>query len=103
MAVETPDELAAMLSAEEFGITATLEAPGGSTASVVGVFDADYAAADPDTGADLSSVEPRFLGRTIDLAAAGEGYALIAAGVRYAVWDNRPDGTGLSELLLHRE
>jgi len=53
--------------------------------------------------ADASATAPRFLARTIDIEAAGEGYVLAVAGVRYAVWDNRPDGAGLSELLLHRE
>jgi len=103
MAAETPDELAAMLSTDEFGVAAALEAPDGSTTPITGVFDAAYAAADPNVEADASATAPRFLARTIDIEAAGEGYVLAVAGVRYAVWDNRPDGAGLSELLLHRE
>ena len=102
MSIETPEELAGMLSAGDFGVAAMLEAPDGSSVAVEGIFQAAYVAADPDTEADLSSTGPRFVGRALDLSAAEEGYVLIVDGVRWDVWDNRPDGTGLSELRLHK-
>jgi hypothetical protein len=46
--------------------------------------------------------EPRFKGDTADLTGLTYGASLSIGGTAYTVRENRPDGTGLTTLVLER-
>lgn len=106
MPVETTADRASMLSADEFGVTATFTHAGGSPAAITGIFDNDWLDLDLEGEVGVSSRSPRFLCRSADLDAAGganDGDSLVVAGVTYRIRIVKPDGTGVTELKLEKQ
>jgi hypothetical protein len=75
---------------QDFGITATV---GG--ASVTGIFDDAYA--DP---LNFSGSEPSLLCKSSDVSARAQGDAVVVNAVNYTITAIKPDGTGMTRLLL---
>ncbi|HDK41519.1 MAG TPA: hypothetical protein ENG93_02540 [Nitrospirae bacterium] len=87
-----------MLDTSEFAVTATYD---GST-SVNGIFDNDYEAADLGEGAVEASV-PTFLYKSSDISNVQQGMTLVVNGTTYKVREIRPDGTGMTLLVLSED
>jgi len=64
MAVESAADRAIFVSANDFGVTATIGA-----ASVNGIFDNDFVEVDAGGGVPFAVQQPRFLARTADVSA----------------------------------
>lgn len=79
----------------DFGVAGALS--GG--ASVTGIFDRDSILA---LGGDVSATEPAFLVQSADVTARSivAGTPITIGGQAYTVLDLRPDGTGLTVLML---
>jgi hypothetical protein len=77
----------------DFAIAATLP----SSAVVRGLFDNGSGEA-----LGMLGSEPRFTGKTIELTGLTYGASLSIGGTAYTVRENRPDGTGLTTLVLER-
>lgn len=68
------------------------------------VFDANYIAVDPETGAQITSVNPMIGVRLADLpdGEARQGDEVIRGGFLYRVVDKQPDSEGHAKLILHK-
>ena len=100
MAIEGDSERAVFFETDDFGTAATYTPSGGSSSTVNGIFDNDYALADPLGGVGVGSADPRFVCRTVDVATAANGDALVVNSVTYTVCNVEDDGTGVTTLVL---
>ncbi|MGJ4951858.1 head-tail joining protein [Bradyrhizobium sp. HKCCYLS20291] len=112
MPVESDEDLLIFLDSDEFGAEAEYRARGSDEACPVpGIFDDEGSNWNPNRwsgtefqaqmGASVTSTGPTFLCRTMDLQRGGrKGETLIIKGQEYRIEDKRPDGTGMTLLLL---
>ncbi len=100
MAVEGDTERALFFDSDEFGTTGTYTPSGGSSSSILGIFDNDYMSADIGTNIGVGTSNPSFICRTADVASAANGDALVVNSVTYTVRNVEDDGTGITTLML---
>jgi hypothetical protein len=87
----------AMLDPTEFGATSLLIAGN----PVSGIFDADYfEVTNVDSGVESS--QPGVLCRSSDVSGVVHNDPVVVDGVNYVVVNIRPDGTGMTELMLEK-
>lgn len=104
MAVESAADRASFLLAAEFGVSATFTHLETAAASAVtGIFDSDYLALEVDGEAGVASRSPRFVCASADIATAVFGDTLAVAGVIYKMRVIKPDGTGITEIMLEKQ
>lgn len=103
MAVESAADRAVFFNPEEFGVEASYTlAAGGAATAIDGMFDnaADELLGEPG----LIGRPPTFKCRSADLpAGAAKGDTLVVNAVSHTVQEIRPDGTGVSELVLEED
>jgi hypothetical protein len=101
MAVESPADRAAFLSADDFGVEASYRpVAGGASTTIEGIFDNDFLQVEAEHSA-AATRSPRFTCRTADLSLEGrKGDQLVINGVTYLVTVVHPDGTGMTVLWL---
>jgi len=94
MAVEDAADRATFFNADEFGVVAVING-----SNVNGYFDNDYL-----TALDVGGTSPAFECATSDLAAVTpavvRGTAITIDSVSYIVEEIKPDGTGMTVLVL---
>jgi hypothetical protein len=89
----------AMLAGDEFGATvATLDG-----AAISGIFDAEYFEVQAGGDVGVESSQPGFVCRTEDLPADPRALTLIVDGVSWTVLTPKPDGTGMTALVLEAQ
>lgn len=108
--LEDDDMRAVFFDPDDFAIEVTITPAGGQPLTVLGIFDAHpvdnpVALAKAQVGFKDGMLNtgnsPQFRCRTMDVADVKGGRAtLTARGKNYNVWDARPDGTGMSTLIL---
>jgi hypothetical protein len=108
--LEDDDMRAVFFDPDDFAIEVTITPAGGQPFNVLGIFDAlpvnnPVALAKAQVGFKDGMMNtgnsPQFRCRTLDVTDVKGGRAILAAnGKTYNVWDNRPDGTGMSTLIL---
>lgn len=115
MAVESDSDRMIFLNPDDFGVEAVYEPRnGGGSVPVAGIFDNEHKPFDPNRwpgtdyqqqmGAHFSSTVPSFVCRTTDLPDRGKQRSkLTVEGRVYKVHDVKPDGTGITVLLLTEE
>ena len=104
MAVETADDLAAMLAVDDgFGIAASHINEYGVESALTGIFDNPYFSANSGIGeVTFADSNPTFTGRTVDFTDIRYGDRLEIGSVVWVIREIIPDGTGLTELTLER-
>jgi|TARA_Y100001963_G_C6522724_1_gene327357 hypothetical protein len=100
MAIEGDTERAIFFSTSDFGDAGTYTPSGGSSSTVNGIFDKDYALADLGGSVGIGSNDPRFVCRTADVSSAAQGDALVVRSTTYTVRSVEDDGTGITTLVL---
>ena len=104
MAVETAVERAIFVSTNDFGVSATYTpSTGGASSTISGIFDNDYIEVDTGGNVGYALLQPRFLCRTTDVSTVNENATLVIATVTYRVKIVKPDGTGMTELILEKQ
>jgi len=103
MAVETADDRAIFLNTDDFGVAASYTPAGGSATTVNGIFDNEYFETDAGGEVAFALQQPMFHCRTADVASAAEGDAITISGTDYIVRNVRPDGTGMTMLMLEEQ
>lgn len=95
MTVETDDDRLLMM--EDWGVTAVVTGGG----SIQGIFDDKYSGIDMN-GMAIEADAPIFVCRSSDIDAASvtHGTALTINGTTYTVRTPKPDGTGVTALVL---
>jgi hypothetical protein len=96
-------DLAAFFDTDAFAQTAVYTRLGYPSVPVPVIFDTEYSVAQEigETGVGVPS--PQALCRTSDVANAGRGDKLVVNGTTYHVQEVRPDGTGVTTLILSRD
>lgn len=107
MGVETEEDRLAFLAVEEFGVYALYTPAVGAAVSISVIFDKAWESIDLDAPVPVSSRQPKLECRTIDLVNGGTaGQAPEArdtftiGGTVYAAVDIKPDGTGMTAVML---
>lgn len=85
---------------DDFGVSATFTPRGGGAASTVkGIFDKEFIAVGDGGPVDIAATDPVFQCKTTDIPNA-RGGTLVIDGVTYNIVVAKPDGTGVSMLVL---
>jgi hypothetical protein len=98
MPVESADDRAIFISADDFGVTATYKA-----GTISGIFDNDFIEVDAGGGIPFAMQQPRFLCRTADVTTAVEDDTLVISAVTYKIKVRQDDGTGMTNLILEKQ
>jgi hypothetical protein len=93
------EDLTPFFSESDFAHAATFTPSGGSAVTVNGIFDAEYAAVEGDGQVAIASTMPVFQCRSVDAPDAYNA-TLVVAGATYRVVEVKPDGTGVTMLVL---
>ncbi len=88
-----------------FGVSATYTRDGLTVSIRKAVFDKNYIAVDPDTGATITSENPMLGVRLEELpdGKARSGDTVVVEGVTYRVVDQQKDSEGHAKLILKRQ
>jgi hypothetical protein len=90
-----------------FAVWATYtSAVGGAPSQIPVIFENEYAAAEYDRlsqNAAVESTSPRATCRDADVPGVSHGAALAVSGTTYFVIEVRPDGTGVTVLILSKD
>ena len=100
MAVETADDRAIFLSADDFGTTVLYQDYLGNVSNVVGIFDNDFIEVDAGGGVGYALQQPRFVCRTADMPNAKENEILTINGLDDIIRVVQPDGTGMTTVVV---
>jgi hypothetical protein len=98
MPVESADDRAIFISADDFGVTATYKA-----GTILGIFDNDFIEVDAGGGVPFAMQQPRFVCRTADVSTAVEDDTLVISAVTYKIKVRQDDGTGMTTLILEKQ
>ena len=96
------DDLATILSTDDFGEVATYTPSGGSASSVTGIFDDE----DIEVGdGEVSRLvhQTKFQCKSTDVTGIAEGDALVVRTVAYTIEYFKDDGTGVIDLFLSKD
>lgn len=105
MSIESAADRLMFLSAADFGTSATYRPASNLSrrSTILGIFDAAHLTVDVGSGVPVSSTNPIFTCRTIDLTGGGsENDRLTIDGRDYLVRDVQSDGTGMTVLELEK-
>lgn len=92
-----------VFNTDDFGHSVTYKPATGSQYSMTGMFDDSFAEVDPNSGAVVTSTNPKFLtAQAFIVSGPKKGDQLIFAGVTYNVVQPRPRGLHLVDLILHK-
>ena len=96
-------DLEAFFDTDAFAQTATYTRLGYPSVPIPVIFDSEYsvAAGIGETGIGVPS--PQALCKTADAANASRGDTLVVGGTTYYVEETKPDGTGVTTLVLSRD
>lgn len=89
------EDLAGYFKTADFGTSATWSV---GSATVVGIFDSEYAR---ELGM-IDATDPQFVCRESDMSSAAQGQTLTINAVSYTIVGVEPDGTGLLTLRLRK-
>lgn len=100
--IETDEDRAIFVEADEFGVVARVELNTGDAFDVAGIFDDRPVTGNPGyAGAALSGSGPTFTAISSAVAAVKVGRATLTInGKTYGVHDLKPDGTGMTLIRL---
>jgi hypothetical protein len=87
---------------DKFGTTATFtpDAGAGTPRELVGVYDAEYYSETPGVGTQTETAV--FVVVSADIPDGAPGDLLTHAGIDYKIVEVKPDGLGMSDLVLNK-
>ena len=94
--IENFDEF---LDTDDFAVSATYTPESGSGTSINGIFDAEYLAVEEGMVGVMSS-SPMFLTQTSNVSSEDGSGNLQVNGTTYNIIEVKPDGTGMTHLIL---
>ena len=95
MSVESATDLSAFVDTNDYGTTATF-----NSASISGIFENEFVESDGGLEAGIGYTVTRFICKTTDVSGASFGDNITINSVTYSIREIRPDGTGMSELII---
>ena len=100
MVAEDDDDRLAMLDPEDFGTLVILPLAAGGTTQKRGIFDRAWGDLDVLDGFPVSETHPMLLVRASDLAGVNLAGTLTIGAESFVIREPRPDGTGMTRLVL---
>lgn len=87
------------IDTNDFGVEAAFTPSGGSAVTIKGIYDDDYVAIDGEGMVQVSGSTPVFHCKTSDVSNAYQG-TLVVNSKTYEIVEVKPDGTGMTMLVL---
>jgi hypothetical protein len=94
------EDLDEFLDVDEFADGAIYTPTGGSSSTVLGIFDDGYL---EQFGGSVEDAAPTFLCKASSVPNLAQGDAFIIRGVTYESFGNEPDGTGMVRIRLEKQ
>ena len=96
------ENLSDFFDEDEFAVAATVSKNGVFVKQITGIFSADFLFQDTDVRIGTGGTQAEFVCRTADLLGVkrGNGWGLDVGEDAYTIQDIRPDGTGVTTLIL---
>lgn len=85
---------------DDFAVQAQLTKQGVFVRSITGIFINDFEFQNTEVRIGTGGAQPEFHCKTGDLLGVTRGHGLDVDGAAYTIQDIRPDGTGVSVLIL---
>ena len=98
--IDFDSDLLEMLKTDEFASDVSMLAPINQT--VVGIFDSEHLELSGDGTTEYSTYDPQVQIRTVDENGIVQTNTVQINGITYTVADIRPDGTGVTTLILNK-
>lgn len=95
------EDLDLFLETDDFASVLTLFPGEAGEVAINGIFDREYFAAEVGSEVDVVSAQPMIRCRDVDVSAVVQGSGVKVGSVDYHVVDIQPDGTGITDLILH--
>lgn len=95
MGVESATDLSVYINENDFGTVATF-----NSSSISGILENEFVESDGGLEAGIGYTTTRFICRTTDLSGASFGDTITIDSVAYQIREIRPDGTGMTELII---
>ncbi len=96
-------DLDAFFATDAFAQTAAYTRLGYPAVQIPVIFDSEYSIVDGVGEPGMGVPSPQALCRTADVENASRGDTLVIGGTTYYVQEVRPDGTGITTLILSRD
>ncbi len=96
-------DLAAFFDTDAFAQTAVYTRLGYPSVPIPVIFDSEYSVVQEIGEPGMGVPSPQALCKTADVANASCGDTLVVNGTTYYVQEVRPDGTGITTLILSRD
>ena len=90
-------DLATFIDTDDFAVSITY-----NSASIAGIFDDEYKGVNPLTG-EIEATAPQVIVKISDVSGIVHGSVLLINSTTYYVISIRPDGTGLTTLILSKD
>lgn len=103
MALDFAADLATMFSTSEFAQLATYTRQGYASAQIPVIFEKEYLVSEGVEGQGVGTFAPVATCKTADVPNAAEGDRLNPDGTNYYVLVAKPDGTGITVLILSKD
>ena len=96
-------DLEAFFDTDAFAQMATYMRIGFPSAQIPVIFDSEYSVSEGIGEPGIGVASPQVLCRTADVENAFRGDTLAVGGTTYYIQEVRPDGTGITTLILSRD
>ena len=96
-------DLDAFFATDAFAQTAVYTRLGYPSTQLPVIFDSEYSVAQEIGETGIGVASPQALCKTADVENASRGDTLLLGGTTYYVQEVRPDGTGITTLILSRD
>lgn len=96
MSIEIIDDF---FSTDDFAVVATYTPSGGQPKSINVIYDNDYVASLME-GIEVENTSPAVLCKTSDILNVKHGDTLVVNSITYKIIEVKPDGTGITTLIL---
>jgi len=102
MALETASDLSAFFDTDAHGVSATFTPSGGSASTINVIFNNEYELIDVG-GVGVESSAPVVTCKSSDLTGIAQGDQFVISSITYKARIVRPDGTGITEIVLEKQ
>lgn len=94
------EDFGVFFNTNDFGVNATFTPrTGGASSTIKGIFDKEFVAVGDGGEVEVASTDPVFQCKSSDITNA-RGGTLVISGVTYNIVVEKPDGTGVTMLVL---